>query len=126
MATTNQATLSVAEKQETKIISLQNNENNENKKTEVKNLPIDELKNRAIALNLLTQKNDELHAKRKRLERFAIIHDQNNAAVTVVDANGEKFVSTSPKSIKKLIEFWQEEFKEAIAENEAGIQALFA
>jgi hypothetical protein len=60
------------------------------------------------------------------LERFAIVHDQNNAKITVLDAQGEEFMSSSPKSIKKLIEFWSEEFRDAIAENETQIKAMFA
>ncbi|GAP73074.1 hypothetical protein SAMD00024442_6_30 [Candidatus Symbiothrix dinenymphae] len=125
-------TADVAETHEVKIIPLQgstesiNNTVGDTPTGAIGNLPIEDLKNRAVALTLLNQKNDDLTEKRKRLDRFAIVHDQNNAKISVIDAQGEEFVSNSPKSIKKLIEFWQEEFKEAIAENETQIKAMFA
>jgi hypothetical protein len=117
-----------AEQKETKIISLQTSENKVTVQpvVEVKNLSMEELKNRAVAISLLNQKHDELTDKRKRLERFAIVHEQDNAQIRVKDANGEEFRSSSPKSIAKLIEFWKEEFSEAIEANEKQIKAMFA
>jgi hypothetical protein len=114
-----------AEKQETKIVSL-NAGKPEQEEQEVKNLSIEEVKNRAITLALLNRKHDDLTEKRKRLEQFAIVHDRNNAQINVTDANGEEFVSNSPKSIRKLVEFWQDEFREAIAENEEQMKKMFA
>jgi hypothetical protein len=124
MSKSSNAAVTAEEKNETKFVSLQISE--PEKPVDVKNLSIEDLKNRAVALSLLNQKHDDLTEKRKRLERFAIIHDQNNAQITVVDAHGEEFVSNSPKSIKKLIEFWQDEFREAIAESESRIKEMFA
>jgi hypothetical protein len=127
MPKNNNATATVAEKNEVKIFPLQiSKKNEETVPTEVKNLSIEDLKNRAVALALLNQKHDDLTEKRKRLERFAIVHDQNNARISVFDAQGEEFKSSSPKSIKKLIEFWQTEFREAIEENEKQIKEMFA
>jgi hypothetical protein len=124
MSKNSNAALTIAEKAETKIVPFSINE--EAGKAEVKNLSIEDLKNRAITLALLNQKHDDLTEKRKRLERFSIVHDQHNANIRVVDAQGEEFVSSSPKSIKRLIEFWQEEFREAIAENEVQMKKMFA
>jgi hypothetical protein len=113
-----------AEKSETKILQLPVQEGE--KPAELKSLPIEDLKNRAIALALLNQKHDGLTEKRKRLERFAIVHEHENAQIRVTDANGEEFVSNSPKSIARLIDFWKEEFREAIEESETQIKAMFA
>jgi hypothetical protein len=130
MSKNNLATATVEEQSNVKVIALNLDKEKKGvespKTTEVQNLSIEDLKNRAVALTLLNQKHDDLTEKRKRLERFAIVHDQNNAQITVLDAQGEEFMSTSPKSIKKLIEFWSEEFREAIAENETQIKAMFA
>ncbi|GHU81355.1 hypothetical protein FACS1894145_8290 [Bacteroidia bacterium] len=128
MSKNNLATQTVAEEKETKIISLQSHkEETLSKETvEVKNLSIDDLKNRALTLTLLNQKHDELTEKRKCLERFAIVHDRSNAYIRVTDANGEEFKSSSPKSIKKLIEFWTDEFREAVEENEKQMKAMSA
>jgi ribosome-binding ATPase YchF (GTP1/OBG family) len=125
MSKNSSAALTIAEKSEVKIVPMQRIIQ-EPEKTEVKNLSIEDLKNRAVALALLNQKHDDLTEKRKRLERFSIVHDHNNAQITVMDARGEEFVSGSPKSIKRLIEFWQDEFREAIAENEEQIKKMFA
>ncbi|MDR1981337.1 MAG: hypothetical protein LBQ39_06950 [Tannerellaceae bacterium] len=86
---------------------------------EMKAPTIEELKNRAVTLHLLKCKHDELNEKRKRLEKFAISHDSENASIYVTDADGEEFKSSSPKSIRRLIEFWKTEFSEAIEEIEA-------
>jgi hypothetical protein len=95
-------------------------------KKEISKVPnIEELKNRALTLHLLKTKHDSLTEKRTRLEHFAIVHDQNNAQILIRDANGEEFKSSSPKSIKKLIEFWKEEFAEVIEEIETDMFNIF-
>jgi hypothetical protein len=118
------AALAAVEKSETKIVPFQIQK--EEKQAELKNLSIEDLKNRAITLTLLNQKHDGLIEKRKRLERFAIVHEQENAQIRVTDARGEEFVSNSPKSIAQLLIFWNEEFREAIEEVESQIKGAFA
>ena len=75
---------------------------------------IEEIKRKSEVLSRLSVKWDSLNEKRRRVEDFAISHDGDTAAVRVKDANGEVFESNSPKTIGKLIEFWKEEFAEAI------------
>jgi hypothetical protein len=84
----------------------------------VKTPSIEDLKTRAVTLHLLKCKHDELNEKCRRLEKFAISHDTENARISVIDAQGEEFRSSSPKSIRRLVEFWKDEFTEAIAEIE--------
>jgi hypothetical protein len=86
---------------------------------------IEDFKNRSLTLHLLKTKHDSLMEKRTRLDHFAIVHDQNNAQIVIHDANDEEFKSSSPKSIKRLIEFWKEEFSEAIAEIETEMYKIF-
>ena len=76
-------------------------------------------------MTLLNQKHDSLTEKMKRLERFSIVHEKENAQIQIVDAKGEEFESNSPKSISKLIEFWKDEFKEAINEVETEIRKVY-
>lgn len=85
-------------------------------------LTIDEIKRKNEVLRRLTAKYDLLQDKRRRVENFAISHDQDTASVTVSDATGEVFESNSPKTINKLIEFWKEEFNSALSEVEKEIR----
>jgi hypothetical protein len=129
MSKNSSATLSVA-KTEVKLIPVHVCDSAQGKERVIpagtKITTIEELKNRATVLTLLNRKHDELTEKIKRLERFSIVHDTSNARITVVDASGEEFESGSPKSIAKLIDFWKEEFSDAITENEEKMKALFA
>ena len=76
---------------------------------------IEEIKRKSEVLSRLSVKWDSLNEKRRRVEDFAISHDGDTASVRVRDAQGELFESNSPKTIGKLIEFWKEEFSDAIA-----------
>ncbi len=84
-----------------------------------------ELKESVTTLYLLQEKHTALISKRASLNKFAITHQKDNAEVVVTDAHGEEFTSRSPKTIAKLIEFWKQEFDEAIAEVEAELQKIF-
>ena len=84
------------------------------------------MKNKAQILHLLRTKHDTLTEKRKSLDHFTIVHDSNNAKILVKDANGEEFQSSSPKSIKNLIEYWKTEFSDAIKEVEQEIISNFS
>lgn len=91
-------------------------------KEEKQVLTIDDLKNRASLMVVLSEKHSLLLEKKRSLERFAISHDKNNASILVVDATGEEFKSSSPKTVGKLIEFWKQEFAEAISEVETSLR----
>jgi len=94
--------------------------------TEKKQPTLQELKSRATIVYLLQEKHTKLSEKRTSLDRFAIKHDEDNASAMVTDAHGEEFKSASPKTIGKLIEFWKEEFDEAINEVERELIKTFA
>lgn len=117
-------TTDVQEKKETlkPVLTVSKNENSTEQKTVI---TLEQLKNAAITLTLLNQKHDSLTEKMKRLERFSIVHEKENAQIQIVDAKGEEFESNSPKSIAKLIEFWKDEFKEAIDEVETEIRKVY-
>ena len=89
---------------------------------ETKVLTIDDIKRKNEVLRRLTAKYDTLQDKRRKVENFKISHDTDTASVTVSDATGEVFESNSPKTIGKLIEFWTEEFNNALAEVEKEIR----
>ena len=93
---------------------------------ERKRIPtMQELKDCATTLYLLQDKHTKLLEKRSSLNKFAITHEKENAEVVVTDANGEEFTSRSPKTIAKLIEFWKEEFDEAIQAVEEELKKMF-
>lgn len=85
---------------------------------------IEDIKRKSEVLTRLSKKYDDLQEKRKRVENFQISHDNDSASVQVYDANGEAFESHSPKTIGKLIEFWLEEFTEAIATTENQMREI--
>lgn len=76
---------------------------------------IEDIKRKAEKLTKLSRKYDDLIDKLHRVEDFVISHDHETASVKVKDAMNFTFESNSPKTIGKLIEFWKEEFSEAIA-----------
>ncbi len=112
---TTQTALSLEEKKQTP----------DTKKEEPKEPTLQELKDRATIVYLLQEKHNKLLEKRASLDRFAIKHDDDNARITVEDATGEEFHSSSPKTIAKLIEFWKEEFNDAINEVETNLKKVF-
>lgn|GEM_PF-2707680 len=92
--------------------------------TQDKPLSIEEIKRKHEKLSRLTAKWDELTEKRRKVENFAISHDQDTATVRVRDASREVFESNSPKTISQLIEFWMDEFSEAIQKVETELREL--
>ena len=85
---------------------------------------IEDIKRKSEVLNRLTVKWDTLTEKRRKVENFAISHDGDTSSAIVRDAHGEVFESNSPKTIGKLIEFWKDEFSEAIAQVEKEMREI--
>lgn len=74
--------------------------------TAQKRLSIDELTDKADRIYLLKEKYSEIRAKRKQLESFTISHDNSNAQLTLVDANGLSISTSNPVAIGKLLADW--------------------
>lgn len=91
-----------------------------------KELTVLDLKTRATIIHLLSEKHTMLSTKRASLDTFTVKHDDENAVITVRDANGEEFKSSSPKTVKKLVEFWKDEFDEKIEEIENELRIQYA
>jgi hypothetical protein len=122
----NSSAASTAEgKNEMKFVPLRTGSEEAGKPAEVKNLPVEDLRNRAVVLALPNRKHDDLMEKRKRPEQFSTVHDRNSAVIKVVDAQGKEFTGNSPKSIKRLIEFRQDGFREAMDGNGKRMKAVF-
>lgn len=85
---------------------------------------IEDIKRKGELLTLLTKRHDDLIAKRKRLESFAITNDNDTAEILLHDAKGENFKSHSPKAIERFIEFCKDEFTEAIKETENDMREI--
>lgn len=86
---------------------------------------LEELKRRAEIVFLLREKHTKLTEKRAMLDKFTISHEKENATATVADAHGLEFTSSSPKTIAKLLEFWKEEFDDAISKIEEELKKNF-
>lgn len=89
-------------------------------------LSMEELSEKVDRLHLLRLKHLEIKEKRKQLESFAISHDNNNAQLTLVDANGLSISTSNPQSIGKLIIDWTAELNTVLGKVEEDIRATIA
>ena len=87
-----------------------------------KQLTIEEIKRKNEVLRRLTQRYDEISLKLFKIENFKISSDRDTSSVYLTDANGESFQSNSPKTVQKVIQFWTDEFKNALSEIEKEIR----
>ena len=85
-------------------------------------LTIEEIKRKNEILRRLTQRYDEVSLKLFKIENFKISSDRDTSSVFLTDANGESFQSNSPKTVQKVIQFWTDEFKNALSEIEKEIR----
>lgn len=83
---------------------------------------IEEIKRKNEILRRLTQRYDEVSLKLFKIENFKISSDRETSSVFLTDANGESFQSNSPKTVQKVIQFWTDEFKNALSEIEKEIR----
>ncbi len=86
---------------------------------------IEEIKQRATIINLLQSKHTQLTEKLNSLEKFDIEHDRENVTAQLEDASGRSFTSSSPKTIKLVLDSWKSDFKDAIAETEQKLKEAF-
>jgi len=93
--------------------------------TQAKQPTIEEIKQRATIINLLQSKHTQLTEKLNSLEKFDIEHDRENVTAQLEDASGRSFTSSSPKTIKLVLDSWKSDFKEAIAETEQKLKEAF-
>lgn len=89
-------------------------------------LSMEELNEKVDRLHLLRLKHLEIKEKRKQLESFSISHDNNNAQLTLVDANGLSISTSNPQSIGKLIIDWTTELNAVLGKVEEDIRATIA
>ena len=83
---------------------------------------IEEIKRKNEVLRRLVAKHEDISLKLWRIENFKISSDKDTSSVFLTDANGESFQSNSPKTVQKVIQFWTDEFKNALAEIEKEIR----
>ena len=96
-----------------------------NQTAEAKQPTIEEIKQRATIINLLQGKHTQLTEKLNSLEKFDIEHDRENVTAQLEDASGRSFTSSSPKTIKLVLDSWKSDFKEAIAATEQKLKEAF-
>lgn len=87
-----------------------------------KQLTIEEIKRKNEVLRRLTQRYDDISLKLFKIENFKISSDRDTSSVFLTDANGESFQSNSPKTVQKVIQFWTDEFKNALSDIEKEIR----
>ena len=100
---------------------LKNKENQQEAKQEEQPKSINELKAKIEKMHLLSEKHARLTGRLIMLEKFAIKSDNDTARMTIQDARGERFESSNPTSIGRLIEIWRESYKSAIDEVETDM-----
>ncbi|MBD8349354.1 hypothetical protein [Dysgonomonas sp. HGC4] len=93
---------------------------------EEKRVPtIEELKVCANNLFSLQEKHTNLLKKRADLSKFTISHDDSNAIIIIRDANGLEFKSPSRRTIAKVLESWDADFKDAQITVEEKMKEIF-
>ena len=83
---------------------------------------IEEIKRKNEVLRRLVAKHEDISLKLWRIENFKISSDKDTSSVFLTDSNGENFQSNSPKTVQKVIQFWTDEFKNALEEIEKEIR----
>lgn len=93
--------------------------------TKEQNVPsIEELQAKGLKIFHLTEKYKEIKRKIEIVDRFSILHDKENAQLTIVDTNGEEIQTRNPKSIKQVLEIWRKDLGDALNYREAEIRDL--
>lgn len=88
-----------------------------------KKMSIDELTDKADRVYLLKEKYKEIREKRKQLEGFTISHDNSNAQLTLVDANGLSISTSNPVAIGKLLSDWAVDLNNHLERTENEIRS---
>lgn len=90
-----------------------------------KHIPtIQEMQGKAKKMNLLSEKYDNLSYKKQDLDVFSISHDGDTAHLKLTDAKGQRFESSNPVCIRKLIEIWKQTYSEALDQVEKEMRQL--
>lgn len=87
-----------------------------------KRLSIDELTDKADRIYLLKKKYQEIREKRKQLESFTISHENDNAQLNLIDANGLSISTSNPVAIGKLLTDWMLDLNTHLAKTEGDIR----
>lgn len=91
---------------------------------EIKPISLDELKRKVEMLTNLSKKHDDESQKLKRIENFAVLHDNTTAEILLKDANGETFRSHSPEAISKFIDVCKSEFNLKLSDIEKQMREI--
>lgn len=90
--------------------------------TTPKRLSIDELTDKADRVYLLKKKYQEIREKRKQLESFTISHENDNAQLNLIDANGLSISTSNPVAIGKLLTDWMIDLNNHLSKTESEIR----
>lgn len=88
-----------------------------------KRLSIDELTDKADRVYLLKEKYKKIREKRKQLESFTISHENTNAQLTLIDANGLSISTSNPVAIGKLLFDWAIDLNNHLEKTECEIRS---
>lgn len=90
-----------------------------------KHIPtIREMQEKAEKMHLLSEKYDNLSAKKQDLDLFSISHDGDTARMRLTDAKGQHFESSNPVCIRQLIDIWKKTYTDAMAKTEEEMRKL--
>jgi hypothetical protein len=92
----------------------------------IKTPTIEELQAKGLKIYHLTQRYEEIRGKKALVDRFQILHEKENACLTIVDAKGEEITTNNPKSIQQVIEIWKCDLTEALSKAETEIRQIMS
>jgi len=108
----------------TTVAEVTNNENAP--KVEAVTVPavpsIEELQARAEKTSQLVERYRTIKEKKAELDSFVILHENEQANITITDVKGRRISTNNPKSIAQVIGIWKTDISEALVKAEQDVR----
>ena len=85
---------------------------------------IEELQARAEKTAQLVRRYQNVKEKKAEVDSFVILHESEQASITICDVKGREITTNNPKSIAQVIEIWKADIGEALARAEQEIRDI--
>ena len=99
-------------------------------KVEVVTMPtmpsIEELQAKAEKTAQLVSRYQTIKSKKAEVDSFVILHDSNQAQITIRDVNGREIVTNNPKTIGQVLTTWKADIAEALVKSEQEIREIMS
>ena len=94
-------------------------------KMEVVTVPsIEELQAKAEKTAKLVNRYQTIKAKKAEVDSFVILHESEQAQITITDVTGRSIRTNNPHSIEQVLKIWKEDISAALKKAEAEIREI--